>query len=503
MLDTWSALTAGLDLVLTPSVLILALVGSLVGVVIGALPGLSGAMVLAIMVTLTYPLSPPEAFALLLPTYAAATFGGSLGAILLNIPGTGAAVMTTLDGHPMCKRGEAGAAIGLVCLASFFGGLASALFLAFLAPVVALWALRFGAHEYFAVAFLGLGIIAYISPSLAKGIWAGLLGLLIGTVGTDPQTAMPRFTFSEPSLMAGLQFVPVMIGLFGISEILMSLRGANTARATAPQRLGGAMLPGRALLRRLSPTAIRSTLVGLGIGSLPAAGPTIASVVSYGLEKRVGRNRDEMGKGAPEGLVAAETANNAATGASMVPMIALGIPGDAVTAILIGALLIHGLRPGPSLFLHDGDLVSSLFILFLIGNVLFLVIGLLGARALVRVLNVPARILYPVMLVLCVLGSYAAQNNPFDILVLMVFGLVGFAMRLMAVPIAPMILGFILGPLVEDNLRRALMLSDGNVGDFLTRPLSTALIAATVLLLVSPSLGRLIFKQRARATEEP
>lgn len=497
MLDGWSALTAGLPLVLTPSVLALALAGSLLGVLIGALPGLSGTMALAIMVTLTYPLSPAEAFALLLPTYAAATFGGSLGAILLNIPGTGAALMTTYDGNPLCRKGEAGFAIGLVCFSSFLGGIVSAFFLAFFAPVVALWALKFGAHEYFAVALLGLGIIAYISPSIAKGLLAGLLGLLISTVGSDPQTAMPRFTFGESALLSGLQFVPVMIGLFGISEIMMSICANGTGAQVVRQRLKG-MLPSFAMIRRLAPTTLRSTLTGLAIGSLPAAGPTIASVVSYGLEKRIGRNREEMGKGAPEGLVAAESANNAATGASMVPMISLGIPGDAVTAILIGALMIHGLRPGPSLFLQSGDLVSSLFILFIIGNVLFLAIGLLGARLLVRVLHVPPRVLYPLMLVLCVIGSYAAQNSAFDIAVLMVFGAIGFVMRLLTVPIAPMILGFILGPLVEDNLRRALMLSDGQVSDFFARPLSGGLITATLVLLIGPYIFRAVFKGRAR-----
>lgn len=501
MLDPWTALTAGLDLVLSPTVLALAVVGSLLGVVIGALPGLSGTMALAIMVTLTYSLSPAEAFALLLPTYAAATFGGSLGAILLNIPGTGAAVMSTYDGHPLCKRGEAGFAIGIACFTSFFGGIVSALFLAFLAPVVALWALRFGAHEYFAVAFLGLGIIAYISPSLPKGLLAGLLGLLIGTVGADPQTALPRFTYGEASLLGGLQFVPVMIGLFGVGEILAAAGAAAAEPTIARQRLTG-MLPNLRTIRRLAPTTLRSTLAGLVIGSLPAAGPTIASVVAYGIEKRIGRNRAEMGKGAPEGLAASESANNAATGASMVPMISLGIPGDAVTAILIGALMIHGLRPGPALFLQSGDLVSSLFLLFIIGNLLFLAAGLLGMRLLVRVLHVPPRILYPVMLVLCVLGSYAVQNNPFDVMVLLVFGVVGFAMRLLAVPIAPMILGFILGPLVEDNLRRALMLSDGRLMDFFTRPLSGALIVGTLVLLASPYLSRLLFRRSLRLRED-
>lgn len=500
MFDPWSALTAGLPLVLQPSVLGLTVAGALLGIIVGALPGLSGTMAVAIMVTLTYPLSPPEAFALLLPTYAAAAFGGSIGAILLNIPGTGAAVMTTFDGYPMSRRGEAGKAIGIACIASFVGGIVSAVFLAALAPVVALWALRFGAHEYFAVAIFGLGIIAYISPSIAKGLLAAILGLLIGTVGADPQTAMPRFTYGQASLIGGLQFIPVMIGLFGISEILLAVQSGVTDRAVTRQKLSG-LIPSRKLLARLAPVIGRSTLVGLFIGVLPAAGPTIASIVSYGIEKRAGRNRAEMGQGAPEGVAASETANNAATGSSLVPMIALGIPGDAVTAILIGALMIHGLRPGPSLFLGSGDIVSSIFILFIIGNILFLFFGLLGARFIVRALHVPPRVLFPSLLALCIFGSYAVQNNPFDILVLFLFGIVGYAMRILTIPIAPMILGFILGPLVEDNLRRSLMLSDGRISDFFTRPLSGTLIVVTLLIVISPYLSKLVFNRTLKLQE--
>lgn len=497
MFDMWSALTAGLPLILTPTVMLLAVAGALLGVVIGALPGLSGTMALAIMVTLTYPLSPAEAFALLLPTYAAATFGGSIGAILLNIPGTGAAVMTTFDGTPLRQQGKAGFAIGVACVTSFFGGIVSALFLAALAPVVALWALRFGAHEYFAVAIFGLGVIAYISPSIGKGLMAALLGLLLGTIGADPQTAYPRFTYGETALTSGLQFVPVMIGLFGVSEIFLSLKQGIIQRQVIRQKLTS-VLPSLRQLIRLLPTTLRSTLVGLSIGVLPAAGPTIATVVSYGLEKRFGRNRKQMGRGAPEGIAAAESANNAATGASMVPMVALGIPGDAVTAILIGALMIHGIRPGPAMFLSNGDVVSSLFLLFIIGNILFLIVGLFAVRYLVRALDVPPRVLLPTMLLLCVLGSYAVQNNPFDVMVLFAFGVIGFVMRLLTMPIAPMLLGFILGPLVEDNLRRALMLSDGRVEDFFTRPLSGALLAITLFVVASPFVTRLLFRGTSR-----
>ena len=302
MLSFPEALTVGLPLVLTPSVIALSIIGTFLGIVIGATPGLTAVMAVAIMTPLTYTMQPEQAFALLLPAYAGATFGGSLGAILLNIPGTGAAIMTTLDGYPMCNRGEAGHAIGLSVISSFVGGVVSALFLAFTAPTIAMWALKLGAHEYFAVAFFGLGMIAYVSPSINKGLIAGAIGILVATIGTDPQTAYPRFMFDKPELMSGLQFVPVMIGLFGLGEILLAVEKGISSAEFTKQRIKG-LIPKLNILLRLIPTSIRAIIVGTVIGVIPASGPTIASVVSYGLEKRIGKRRDEMGTGVPEGIV--------------------------------------------------------------------------------------------------------------------------------------------------------------------------------------------------------
>lgn len=488
-------LSQGLPLVLDPFVIMLALIGSTLGLIVGALPGLSGVMAMAILIPLTYTLTPPQAFALLLPTYTAGAYGGSIGAILLNIPGTGAAIMTALDGHPMAQRGEAGRAIGITCTYSFIGGTVSAVFLAFFAPIIAHWALRLGSHEVAAVAIFGLGVISYISPSVVLGLISGAFGLLLATMGVDPINGYSRFVFGVPQLAGGLQFVPVMIGLFGLGEILISVdRGLTETRI--PKTRISQVVPKLSVLVRTIPTAIRSLLSGLFIGIIPASGPTIASVVSYGLEKRVGKNRDQLGKGSPEGLVAAETANNAATGAAIVPMITLGIPGDAVTAILIGALLLHGLRPGPSLFIEHPDIVSSIFILFFLGNVFFFIIALLGARLFVYALRTPQRLLLPIVTVLCFVGSFSVRNNVFDVIVLIAFGLLGYFMRKVKLPPAPLILGFILGPIVEDNLRRALIISDGSLLGFFTRPISAVLVTLTVLLLVSPLLFKLLGAQR-------
>lgn len=500
MLSFSEALTVGLPLVMTPSVLGLAVLGCFLGIIIGALPGLTSTMAVAIMIPLTYTMTPQQAFGLLLPTYAAATFGGSLGAILLNIPGTGAAIMTTFDGYPMRKRGEAGRAIGLSCIFSFMGGVVSALFLAFSAPAIAMWSLKLGAHEYFAVALFGLGVIAYISPSIIKGLIAGVLGLLIATVGTDPSTAYPRFVFGRPELMSGLQFVPVMIGLFGLGEILISVEKGVATAGIIEQKIKE-LIPRLSLILRLLPTFVRAIFVGTFIGVMPASGPTIASVVSYGLEKRVGKRRDQLGTGVPEGIAAAEAANNAGTGAALVPMITLGIPGDAVTAVLIGALLLHGLRPGPSLFIEHKEIVSSIFILFFLGNILFLVFGLLGVRFFVLALRTPPKILFPTVMAFCVIGSYAVRNSPSDVLTLVVFGIVGYAMRKVKMSPAPMVLGFILGPLIEDNLRRALVISDGKVMSFFARPISATLLILTVLLLLSPYILKIVSGRKIKVQE--
>ena len=498
MLEISESLTLGLPLVMNLSVLILAILGSLLGLFIGAIPGLSGTMAVAILIPLTYSMNPQQAFALLLTTYVAACYGGSLGAILLNIPGTGAAIMTTFDGYPMCKRGEAGKAIGICCIFSFFGGALSALFLAFFAPILARWALKLGAHEYFAVAIFGLGVISYISPSLLKGLIAATLGLLLSSIGTDSFSAFPRYIFGRAELMGGLGFVPVMVGLFGLGEILISIDMGLSVKKHINQKITG-IIPKIPLLLTQIPTAIRSFIVGIFIGVIPAAGPTIASVVSYGLEKRIGRKRDIMGTGIPEGLVAAETANNAATGAAVVPLITLGIPGDAVTAILLGALLLHGLRPGPALFIEHPDIASSIFILFFLGNFLFLIFGLLGVRLFVSALRIPQNILFPIVATFCFIGSYAVKNSTFDIIILIIFGLIGYLMRKIAIPIAPLILGFILGPLIEDNLRRSLILSDGNVMSFFTHPISGVILVLTILLLLSPIILRVTYSRKKKS----
>lgn len=493
MLSFTEALTIGAPLVFTPEIMAFALFGTVVGLLIGALPGLTSAMAVALMIPLTYTLSPAQAFAILLPAYAAGTFGGSIAAILLNIPGTGAAVMTTFDGYPMREKGEASRAIAIAATSSVFGGLLSAVVLIAFAPKAAIWALQLGAHEYFVVALFGLLVIAFISASPMLGLISGLFGLLLATVGNDPAGAYPRFTYGQAEMVGGLQFVPVMIGLFGISEVLYVVDQKVTLRPRVHQKTSGVS---RHLFEAFTKFGVllRSSFIGLVIGVMPGSGPTIGSVVSYGFEKRFGRNRTKMGEGASEGIISAEAANNAGTGGALVPMFALGIPGDAVTAILIGALLIHGLQPGPSLFLEQPELVSSLFLLFVVGNVMFLLLGILGLPLLVRILQTPAYYLLPVVAVLCVVGSYAAANSFFDCWLAIGFGVFGYLLKKIQVPVAPMILGFILGPLLEDNLRRALILDDGNIFRFFERPLTLFAVACIFVILIAPNLVKRLKK---------
>jgi putative tricarboxylic transport membrane protein len=451
-------ITLGLPLILNGKVLLLALLGTSVGLFVGAMPGLTGVMAMAILIPLTYSMTPIQAFSLLLATYVSGTYGGSISAILIKIPGTGAAIMTTLDGHPMALRGEAGKAIGLSCTYSFIGGTVSGFFLALFAPVLALWAIRLGSREYFSVAIFGLGIIAYISPTILKGLFAGVLGLLLATAGMDPINGYSRFQFGRAELIGGFEFVAVMIGLFGFGEVFnIFFEGISERKKVTPNL--GKIWPSFKELLATIPVTIRSIIVGLFIGIIPASGPTIASVTSYGLEKRIGKRREQLGTGIPEGLSAVETSNNAATGAAIVPMIALGIPGDSVTAILIGALLIHGLKPGPALFISHPATVSSIFILFFLGNILFFILGMSGAKVFARLLNIPPTVLMPIITVFCFVGTYAVRSSIFDVYVAITFGLLGLLMRRIQLPIAPTILGFILSPIIEDNLRRSLIMS--------------------------------------------
>jgi putative tricarboxylic transport membrane protein len=492
--------TAGLPLILHLDVLLMLTIGVVSGVLIGALPGLTANMAVAVMTPLTYGMSAAAAFGLLLGAYCGGVYGGCITAIIAKIPGTPSAMMTTLDGYPMGQRGEAGKAIGIATVASFIGGIISAFILGMFAPAIANFALDFSAQEYCAIAVFGLSIIAYISPgSMTKGILSGCLGMLIATIGTDPINAYARFTFDSINLLTGLELLPVLIGTFGLCEAL------NVAEKPVHEieviKDIGRILPTWADMKQTAATIFRCSTIGVIIGAIPAAGGTIAAIVAYGFEKRFCRRAHLLGTGIPEGVAAPESANNATTGGAMIPMLTLGIPGDSITAILIGAMLIHGLQPGPLLFRDHFPVVSAIFLLIALANVLFLGVGLAGARLVGKIIKTPMNILLPVIIFFCLVGSYSIRIESFDVFMMVLFGVVGFILNKAKIPTAPLILGFILSPIVESNLRRSLILSNGDISTFFTRPLSATFFLLTILLMVYPQLSAFLKKafRKARA----
>lgn len=480
---SWDLYTLGFFHVIKPAVFLAVVLGSVWGLVFGALPGLTTTMAIALMVPLTFGADPLVSIAFLIGAYFAGIYGGSVSAILISIPGTPAAMVTVFDGYAMGQKGEAGRAIGLATAASCIGGLMGLLTLALLSPVIARFALEFSAHETVGLALWGLSVVAYIAPgSTLKGLVGATLGLLIGTIGFDSISAWPRFSFGIPDLLDGVGLVPVAIGLFGLTEVLLQVEeGIKELRVT--QRIQNVFPDFREIFRHWT-TVLRSGFIGVIIGVIPAASPSIAAMVSYGQEKRFSKHGGEMGTGSPVGIIAPETANNACMGGDLVPLLSLGIPGDPISAVLGGAFIIHGLRPGPWLFRDNPDFISTLFWAFLVGIVVTFFLGVGGAQVWARILNTPRYILLPIILVLCVTGSYAIHNSLFDVGLLLGFGVLGYLLKKVGIGPAAMVLGLILGPMLEENLRRALVLGKGSLLPFVTRPISLILflLVATTLI---------------------
>jgi len=478
------------------------LLGVISGIAIGSLPGLTATMGVALLLPLTFGMSAITGILLLIGIYFGAIYGGSISAILINTPGTPAAAATTLDGYKLAQRGEAKKALMVSTISSGIGGTISVFFLIFFAPILADWALEFSAAESFALAIFGLSIITSIAgDSMVKGLITGVAGLLIATMGLDPVSGFPRFTFNEVNLMNGLNFIPVMIGLFAASEAFKAMESINFQdKVKVTLSKVGLKWPE---FKRILPTILRSTGLGTFIGMIPAAGGDVAAFVSYNEAKRFSKKPEEFGNGSIEGVAGPETANNATTGGAMIPLLTLGIPGDAVTAVLLGAFMVQGLQPGPLLFQNHGEVVYALFIGMILANLLIIVCGLAGIRLFVKVLDVPKKFLTPTILVLCVIGSYALNNNFFDVWVMLISGIIGYFMQRYGFPASPVILALILGPMAESNLRRALVMSEGSYGIFFTRPIACTLIILAILTLFTP-LFRMLwnnYKKRKENTE--
>ncbi len=486
-----SLYTAGIPLMGISTILAL-IGGTLTGIIIGALPGLSAMMAVSILVPLTYGMTAEVAILMLLGVYCGANYGGSISATLINIPGTPSAVMTTLDAYPMAKNGQAGLAIGLATMSSAIGGFFSVLVLSMLSPLIARFALQFTSLEKLSIAIFGISVMAFISKgSTLKGLMAGVFGLLVASIGFDPNTSVLRFNFGTIYLNSGVNFTAAMIGLFGMTEIMLSAE--KKAKSLSNKKIEEIKNPFACFkyLRLSLGNIFRSSVIGVVVGAIPGAGGTIASIISYAQQKKLSKHPEKMGQGAIEGIVAAEAANNACTGGAMTTLLSLGIPGDAVTGILMGAFIIHGLQPGPNLFNTNFDLISAIFIGMFLINIMILVLGLLGAPYFAKLLKFPRQLLNTVILVLCVVGTFGVQNSMFDVRVMVVFAIIGYIFTKLEVPRAPIVLALILGSMMEENLRRWFSLANGQYLAYFMEcsqktPIAPIILALTLFTLISP-----------------
>ena len=468
------------------------------GLVIGALPGLTANMGVALLLPVTFSMGPIEALLMLASLYTAAIYGGSFSAILLHTPGTSASAATALDGFELTRQGKANTALRIATYSSMIGGLVSAVFLLLLAPPLSLISLKFGPPEYFLLAVFGITVIGSLaSGNIIKGLLSGALGILFSTVGMDLDSGFPRFTFGNFAMHSGLSFVPVVIGLFSLSQALTMAEEIHKTieRIDSPKDTDWRFFPTLEELKKIWFTWVRSSLIGVVVGILPGAGGDIGSWVSYNEAKRFSKNPERFGKGAIEGICASETANNAVTGSSLIPMLTLGIPGSATAAIMLGALVIHGLVPGRELFTRNGYITYTVIVGFFFANIAMAVIGMFSSRYITHIARVPNYALVPPIIFLSIIGSYALGNNMFDVYVMVSFGMLGYLMRKIGFHPAPMILGLILGPIAEKGYRQMLALSQGNLMTYVfTRPICVILI---VLIVLSISTSVFLSKRRS------
>ena len=455
----------------------------------GCLPGISSTMALAILLPVTYAMSPLAAMVFLMAVFSASVFGGSISAILINIPGTPGAIVTQLEGYAMTKDGRASEALTYSLFSSTIGGIVGLIILMLVAPLVAKAAMQFRSPEFAMTTVFGLTMLAYSTPgSTFRGILSGVIGLLCGMVGFDLVTDVPRFDFGTSALQSGIGLVPLTVGLFGLAEVFRGIEGGVKGARKTPKL--GTLMPSFEKVRRLWKTILRGSALGAIIGAIPAAGSAIAVAVSYAQEQRFSKRGNKFGTGVPEGLAGPEAANNACVGGALVPLMTLGIPGDTMTAVLMGALLIHGLRPGPMLFAERPDFVASVYVALFLALLLTVVFGFLLVRHFVRLMRTPDHILLVIIAMLCVVGSFAIRNNITDVYIMIAFGVIGYVMNRLDIPVAPLAFGLILGPILEENLRRSLIISDGSWLVFIERPIALTMLVLSVSALVFPLLQR-------------
>lgn len=464
--------------------------GVAAGIWVGAIPGLSGTMAVSLLISFTFSWQLNNALALMCGVFVGAVYGGAITAILLNIPGAPSAIATGMEGYPLAQRGEAGKAIGLCTAVSLLAGMIGVLALAIAAPIIAKFALMFSPRDFFLLACMGILLIGSIGGGdPIKGIMAGTVGVLLSMIGMDPSTGELRYTFGNLHLMAGISFVTAMIGLFGVSEALTQFRDSGKK---SPKQDLTKIVPDWRTFKKYLPLGIRSSLLGVFIGALPGTGGDVAALLAYDQAKRSTRNPEvPFGKGAYEGIVAPETANKGAIGGAFIPMLTLGIPGDAITAIMIGALFIHGLKPGPMLMIETPHLFWMIVAMLFISNIALFVLGLISVKPFSKIIEIPKSIIMPIVIILSVIGTFAIQNSVIDVFYMIGFGALGYFMRLYGYPTGPMVLGLILGPMLDANYRRAMQGAENEIVQFITSfftsPLSAFLLFSIVFLLFSQS----------------
>ncbi len=498
-MDLFSNVLLGLETALSVTNLFYCFLGVTLGILVGVIPGLGALTAISVLFPITFYLPPDAALIMLAGIWYGTTYGGSTAAILLNLPGTHANAVTCLDGYPLAQQGRGGTALLLATGASFAGGSIGILLLMLSAPVIAEYALGFGAAEYFSLIVLGLVAASTISDgSAVKGLAMVTLGVALGTVGPDIFTGMPRFSFGILELSDSISLIAIVMGLFGIAEVIASVNRTDVKNVSASSIKFNSILPRRDELRRSWLPMLRGSSLGAFFGTLPGTGPSIAAFMSYAIEKRLSKTPERFGNGAVEGVVAPEAANNAADQTAFIPTLTLGIPGSPTMALMIGALMVQGIAPGPDLMANKPELFWGLIMSFWIGNLLLVIMNLPLIGLWVKVLTVPYHILFPTVLMFICIGTYSVANSAFDVWLAAGFGLLGYAMRILAWPAAPLLLGFVLGPMLEEHFRRSMILSRGEFTIFVDRPISASVLAIALLLLLWSGWGAMS-RRRGRA----
>lgn len=489
-----NALVEGLSALFEPTALLCFVIGLGLGLLVGVFPGITISMAVALATSFTLTLEPAQGLAMLLAIYVSAQYGDRIPAILVNTPGTPAAVATTLDGYPLARKGKAGLALSISAIATTVGILMSMLVLIFLARPIANFALRFGPFEMFALVVFGLTVIISIaSQSLAKGIFAGLLGIALGMVGLDPITGDARFAFGTNELTGGLHFIALIIGLFGITEVLDQILTYHESKIRPISSLGR-WWPNKAELRQVAKPMAQSGALGAVIGVVPAAGGDIAGLVGWNRAKAISKHPEEFGKGSIEGLVGSDTASSSTLGGALTTTLSLGIPGDSVMAIMIGSMVIWGIQPGPSLFERRPDIIVTIVAIMLLATIASTVVSLIRTKSMTRLLDLKPQLIWGIIVVFCVVGTYATTNNVMTVVQMLVFGVVGLILRRVGIPAGPIVLGFLLGPLAESNLRRALLI--GEPVELLIRPISLVLLLLAAASLLWPVIRKAVDRRR-------